>query len=95
MCESIFLYEKIQLSVLLPFSFTEKYLQLPCPISDTETILMITRAVQCHLREYICTDAESSVPWASSGDDDTDALSRAWFSEDVEFEETTVRISFL
>ena len=56
---------------------------------------MITRAVQCHLREYICTDAESSVPWASSGDDDTDALSRAWFPEGVEFEETMVRISFL
>jgi hypothetical protein len=81
-----------QRPVLLPFpsllSILIEYIQLPCPVSDTE-VVMVSRPVQCQLREYICKDAESSLHWAGSNDDD-DELSRAWLPKGVEFEESMV-----
>ena len=62
-------------------------LQLPCP-TDTTMVYMVYRPMQCHLREYVCTDARLSMSWEDS-DPENDSC-RAWFPQDVEFEETVV-----
>ena len=67
---------------------------LPQNLVGGTEILITYRPMQCQLREYICTEADISVSWESSGHGDEDELARAWFAEGVEFKETMVSLFY-
>ncbi|KAF8587153.1 hypothetical protein K439DRAFT_1631004 [Ramaria rubella] len=64
---------------------------LPSQISATQVFMGYT-PMQCQLREYICASADNSVTWVDAGNEDEDELARAWFPEDVDFEETVTAL---
>jgi len=65
---------------------------VPCRMGPT-TVFMVYRAMQCQLREYVCTDPANSVAFADGGDDDEVELARAWFNEEVEMTENLTSLT--